>query len=114
MLCTCCLDINSPIERPFECVDDPEKLKGWMQGLEGMVYVEPYDPARPLGTKLKQKLREGGKVKEYDGEVTDYERPHRLGVKVFCPQFSVQVDYRFTATSATTTRLDDQAEITPH
>jgi carbon monoxide dehydrogenase subunit G len=113
MLCTCSLEINAPIERVFDCVDDPEKMKEWMQGLEETVYVGRHNPDFPVGTKFKQKLREGGRVKEYDGQVTDYQRPHRLGVKIFCPQFSVQVDYHFASTGPGT-RLDYQAEITPN
>ena len=81
-------------------------------GLEETVYIGSHNPDFPVGTKFKQKLREGGKVKEYEGEVTDYQRPHRLGVKIFCPQFTVQVDYHFASTGPGT-RLDYQAEITP-
>jgi hypothetical protein len=113
MLCTYALDIHAPIERAFECVNDQDKLKEWMQGLEETVYVGAHDPDHPVGSRFRQRIREGGKPKEYEGEVTDYDKPRHLGVRIFCPQFTVMVHYRFSSTSSTSTRLDYQAEITP-
>jgi uncharacterized protein YndB with AHSA1/START domain len=110
MLCTYALDIAAPIEKVFDCVDDPDKLKLWLDGLEETTYLTERDPANPVGTKFKQKIREGGRVQEYDGEVTAYEKPKHLGVKIGASGFSVQVDYRFTPIS-TGTHLDYAADI---
>src|SRR5262249_31843191 len=96
----------------FEYVNDPEKLREWMQGLEETTYLGDYDPDHPLGTKFKQRIREHGKPKEYEGVVTDYDKPSHLGVKIHCDHFSVQVNYRFSRIP-TGTRLDYEAEIMP-
>lgn len=110
MAFTYALHVNAPIERVFGMVDDPEKLKLWMEGLEETIYTTEFDPQNPVGAKFKQKIREGGHVQEYDGEVTAYDKPKHLAVRIFSPHFSVQVDYRFTAEGAGT-RLDYSADI---
>ncbi len=108
---TCSVDINAPIERVFDFIQDPEKHKLWLQGVEETRYIEPYDPDHRVGTKFKQKIREGGSVKEYDGEVLAFEKPSHLGILLHCPQFKVRVDYRLTAVG-TGTHLDYECNLT--
>jgi uncharacterized protein YndB with AHSA1/START domain len=95
------LEMNAPVEKAFDAVSDPNKQKNWMEGLEETIYPSPID-GNPIGKKFKQRIREGGRVSEYDGEVTAYEKPSHLGVRVGNKQFVVQVDYRFTPTAAGT------------
>jgi len=104
------LDINAPVERVFDLLDDPEKLKLWLHGVEETRYVGERDPANPVGAKFKQTIREGGRAQEYDGEVTAYDKPKHLGVRIFNKQFSVQVDYRLTPAPGGT-QLDYAAEL---
>jgi uncharacterized protein YndB with AHSA1/START domain len=104
------LEMDAPVEKVFELIHDPEKHKLWLQGVEETRYVGAYDPANPVGARFRQKIREGGKVKEYDGEVTAFARPKHLGIRLFSPQFSVQVDYRLTPQDRGT-RLDYSAEV---
>ena len=110
MRCSYTLDIDAPADRVFDLIHDPEKHKLWLQGVEETRYVGAYDPANPVGTKFKQRIREGGRVKEYDGEVTAFARPKHLGIRLFSPQFSVQVDYRLTPVGDGT-RLDYSADV---
>ncbi|MDF2646679.1 MAG: hypothetical protein K0Q73_2484 [Paenibacillus sp.] len=106
-------DIKAPIEKVFACADEEEKQKLWMEGLVGTEYIGKYDPNQPVGTKFKQKIKEGGRVQEYDGEVTAYEKPRLLGVKLFNKMFSVDVRYRFTEISGGT-RMQYDCELTFH
>src|SRR5207249_11768196 len=69
-----------------------------------------YGTDNPVRAKFKQKMREGGKVKEYDGEVTAFARPKHLGIRLYSPQFSVQVDYRLTPRDSGT-HLDYAADV---
>ncbi len=110
MLCTYEMDIRAPIDRVFNLLEDPDKLKLWMHGLEDTQYVGEFDPSNPIGARFKQRIREGGRVQEYDGEVTAFAKPKHLGVRIFNPQFSVQVDYRLTPT-ADGTHLDYSADV---
>jgi uncharacterized protein YndB with AHSA1/START domain len=102
------LAINAPVEKVFNLVDDDEKLKLWMEGLEETVYTSEVDREKPVGTKFRQKIREGGRLVAYEGEVTAYDKPHHLGVRIGNKQFSMQVDYRFSSIE-TGTRLDYSA-----
>jgi carbon monoxide dehydrogenase subunit G len=106
-------DIAAPIERVFDWLHDPQKHKQWLQGVEETRYVGEYDPAHPQGARFKQWIREGRRVKEYDGEVTTFTRPSHLGIRLFSPQFSIQVDYRLTASGAGT-HLDYLADVNCH
>ncbi|MFQ5613511.1 MAG: SRPBCC family protein [Anaerolineae bacterium] len=110
MKITRAIQINAPLDRVFALVDDEEKLKLWMDGLEETRYLSEPDPQNPIGAKFKQRIREGGRLTEYDGEVTAYDKPHHLGVRIGNNQFGMQVDYRFAAT-ADGTRLDYSAEM---
>jgi uncharacterized protein YndB with AHSA1/START domain len=93
----CSIDINAPIRTVFDIINDSEKHKLWLDGLLETIHEEGYDPTNPLGSRFKQKIREGRKVEVYDGEVTAYKRPKHLGVRVFNAAFSAQVDYRLTS-----------------
>jgi uncharacterized protein YndB with AHSA1/START domain len=99
------MDLKAPIEKAFDLVDDPEKLKLWMDGLVETRYLSEPDPHNPVGAKFKQKIKEGGRIVEYDGEVTAYQKPKHLAVRIGNKHFAVDVDYRFTPT-ADGTRLD--------
>jgi uncharacterized protein YndB with AHSA1/START domain len=102
--------INAPVEKVFELIRDPDKHKQWLQGVEETRYVNDYDPVNPVGAKFKQQIREGGRVKEYDGEVLAFDRPRHLAVRLTCPQFHVDVDYRLTPENGGT-RLDYTADV---
>lgn len=105
--------IATPIERAFACVDDEELLRRWMEGLEETTYPQGRDRARPVGTRFTQRIREGGHVTEYEGEVTAYDKPRHLGVRIGNGMFSMQVDYRFTP-EGEGTRLDYRCEAVTH
>ena len=110
MNCTYTLHINAPIAKVFSLVDEEKNLKKWLDGLEETIFPEGYDKAKAVGTKFKQRIKEGGRVNEYDGEVIAYEKPSHLGILLGNKHFTVKVDYRFTA-DGIQTRLDYQAEI---
>src|SRR5262249_167221 len=113
MAATYSMDVNAPIDKVFDCVEDTEKMKLWMDGLEETTYVTPRDPANPVGTKFNHKIREAGRVQEYDGEVLAYEKPKHLAVRIGNKYFHAVADYRFTPTHEGT-RLDYACEITCH
>lgn len=110
MNCIYTLDIHAPIAKVFSLVDEEKNLKKWMDGLEETIFPEGYDRAKTVGTKFKQRIKEGSQVNEYDGEVIAYEKPHHLAILLGNKYFTVKVDYRFTPDGART-RLDYQAEM---
>ena len=92
----CTIEIEAPISKVFDFINDETKHKLWLEGLEETIREPGYDRKNPLGSKFKQKIREGKKIEVYDGEVTAYDRPKHLGARVYNKAFSVQVDYRLT------------------
>jgi uncharacterized protein YndB with AHSA1/START domain len=111
MNCTYTLHINAPIDKVFSLVDEEKNLKKWLDGLEETIFPEGYERAKKVGTKFKQRIREGSRINEYDGEVTAYEKPSHLGIRLSNKHFSVDVDYRFTA-DGSQTRLDYESQLT--
>lgn len=103
--------INAPIARVWSLLEDDEKLPLWMPQIVEINY--PYGKHRdaPVGTRFTQKLKEGGRVRAYQGEVTAYEAPYLLGVRLFDDNFAVDVTYRLTADGDKTT-LDYRADVT--
>jgi uncharacterized protein YndB with AHSA1/START domain len=110
MNCTYTLHINAPIARVFSLVDEEKNLKKWLDGLEETIFPEGYEQSKGVGTKFKQRIKEGGRVNEYDGEVIAYEKPSHLGIVLGNKHFTVKVDYRFTA-DGDQTRLDYQSQL---
>lgn len=49
---------------------------------------------KPVGTRFKQKLKEGKKIKEYTGEVMGYEKPNYISIRLWVDKVTIQVDYR--------------------
>ncbi len=111
MKVTYTLDINAPIEKSFECVNDNSKLKLWMDGLEKVEVLHETDPHNPVGTKFRQHIKEGGRVRQYDGEITRYKYPELLSVKISSKAFNVDVNYQFQNYGGGT-RLNYEAELT--
>lgn len=113
MATTYSMEVKASIDKLFDFVEDKEKMKLWMNGLEETVYTTERNSANPVGTKFKQKIREGGRVQEYDGEVLAYEKPKHLAVRIGNKSFHAVADYRFTPTHGGT-RLDYVCEVTCH
>ncbi len=102
--------IQAPVEVVFNFIDDPEKTKLWIEELVSTEYPDGLNRDQPVGTKFKQQIREGGKVQTYDGEVTAYEKPRLLGIKLGSEVFQVSVTYRLTPVE-TGTQLDYEVDL---
>jgi uncharacterized protein YndB with AHSA1/START domain len=105
------VEINAPITRVFDLVDDDQNIKLWMDGLEETLYPEGKNPVNPVGTRFTQQIREGSRVATYEGRVIAYEKPNLLAITIGNSQFEMQVVYRFTAKGAWTW-LDYSATMT--
>ncbi|HDX9614764.1 TPA: SRPBCC family protein [Bacillus toyonensis] len=105
MLITFQMEIQAPIEKAFSYLEDPEKQMKWMQGLEGTDHITTFDPANPVGTKFKQRLRERGQVQEYEGQVIAYEKYSLLGIQLDFPAFLIEVKYQLEVLTDKSCRL---------
>ncbi len=102
--------IAAPVSRVWELIDNHDNLKLWMDGLEDTTYPDGLDRSRPVGTRFVQRIREGGRVAEYQGVVTAYEQLRHLGIEIGNRAFTMGVDYRLTPVEAGT-RLDYSANM---
>lgn len=114
MQITLSTDINAPIERAFATVDDQDKILEWAEGVEAITPGTPWDPDNPVGSRFTQTIREGGRLATYDGEILAYDKPHHIAITLSSAQFTMRVDYRFSAIDADRTRLDYAVEMTMH
>jgi uncharacterized protein YndB with AHSA1/START domain len=99
---TYAIQINAPIASVFNLVDDDDMIKLWMDGLEETIYPEGKNRLSPVGTKFKQRIREGSRVAEYEGQVIAYEKSNLLAITIGNAQFEMEVVYRFTPKGAWT------------
>ena len=68
----CSIDIDAPITKVFDFINDAEKHKLWLDGLEDTIREPGYDRKHPVGSRFQQKIRDGKKIEVYDGEVTAF------------------------------------------
>ena len=104
------VDIEAPLEQVWTLLDDETQLPLWMPEIVETVYPEDRDRDALVGTTFRQKIKEGGRVKEYEGEVTAYQPPQKLGIRLGDGQFFFDVTYQLSPIG-TGTRLDYSAEL---
>jgi len=95
-------EINAPVGKAFEFVNDSDKLKLWMKGLEKIEVISENDSDNPVGTKFRQHIRKGGKILHYDGEILEYNYPNLLGVMIESDMFSIHTTYNFESVEKVT------------
>ena len=89
-------------------LEDPDKIRQWMIGV---VEDRPTSegPTR-VGSTFEMDIKEGRKIVTYKGEVTKYEPPRLMGVKLVggCGKkpMAMDVDYDLTDLGGGRTRLD--------
>jgi carbon monoxide dehydrogenase subunit G len=92
-------------------LDDAEKSKQWLRGLEE-VRPTASGPKRP-GYTAKLMIREGGKLQEYDETILEYEPNRRFKMKMTggCLKGTeMLVDYQLVDIGDGRTRLDYECE----
>ena len=88
------IEIAAPVRRVFDLLENPEKQKLWMVGLEETVLTSRPGGSSPVGRRFVQRMRRGRGTAEFAGEITAYEKPHRLAIRIGNAAFSAELDYR--------------------
>ncbi|GGA15407.1 SRPBCC family protein [Psychrobacillus lasiicapitis] len=112
MLITSQLEIQASKEVVFSYLEDNEKQKEWMTGLEGTEYLTEFDSTNPVGTKFKQRLKEGNRMQEYEGQVTEYNKNNRLSIQMNHPSFLIHISYKLKEISPNSSILYITEELT--
>ena len=74
------IDIDRSPEELWPWLTNTEHLKQWMKGLLEITPVSEGEPG--VGFKARMRIREGKKVSDYDEEITRWDPPHALAVRI--------------------------------
>ena len=94
------VEIAAPMETVFGWLSEREKVPLWAKGVEAIDYVS--GSAGQPGARFKQRIREGGRVEEYEGEVLASEPPRLLATRLGNRQYSMRMEYRLHPSPAGT------------
>ena len=90
------IQIDASPEAVFDLIADNTRRGEWAEGMETFDYTSEFDPNDAVGTSFTQRIREGGRVTEYHGEITAYDPPKAWGAKVVGGSYSMVVEYHLT------------------
>ena len=101
-------DINSPPATVWTYLDDSEKIKQWMKGVEEDVPTS--EGPTGVGSTFRMRIREGRQLADYDGEILVYDVNRHMRVRLVggCMKepMKMTVDYVLTPIDGDGTRLD--------
>lgn len=98
--------IDCAPEQLWPWLEQPDKQKQWMEGLLDNAPTSEGPPR--VGATFRMTIREGRRVAEYDGEITNYAPYRRLSVKMWGEALrgvEISVDYQLQDLGGRT-RLD--------
>ena len=90
------IQIDAAPQAVFDLIADNTRRGEWAEGMETFDYTSDFDPNDAVGTTFTQRIREGGRVTEYHGEITAYDPPKAWGAKVVGGSYSMVVEYHLT------------------
>ena len=105
------IDIDAPQDCVWSFLDDDDKRTQWMTEIVDITYPDGRDRENPVGTRFRQKQKEGGRVTDYPGVVTAHEPPRLLGIQIGEGSFLVDMTYALERKGAGTL-LRYRADIT--
>ncbi|WP_417381555.1 SRPBCC family protein [Gimesia sp.] len=103
-------EIIAPIEVVFSYLNDDEKMKLWMEGLESVEYPKRKNTENQVGTKFIHTIKEGLNTQTYEGTFTAYEAPTLIAVELTHPAHRIEVSYELTSLGRKT-ELDYHCEL---
>ena len=107
------VEIAAPVATVWSYLDDDQKIKAWMSEVVGIRYPQGKNTTAPVGTTFVQSIKESGRVKDYDGVVTAYDRDRLLGIRLGDGKhFHVDVTYRLDPIDASRTLLHYECQTT--
>ena len=96
MRITATVEIAAAAPHVFACIDEPEKIVGWVEGATEHRYTSERSGSA-IGQTFHQVILQGGKPKAFDGTITDFHPPNRFGFHIPSPAYSSQVLFRLAA-----------------
>ncbi len=106
------MNIAAPRTTVFGLIDNPGQRRLWMTGLADTLYTWRPEGDSLLGARCVVKIMEGGRLVEYNGEITGYTPPSHFGMTLGSRHFAWQLDYRLSQ-SGQGTQLEHSVQILP-
>ena len=97
------IQIDASPEAVFELLADTDRRGEWQEGVETFDYASEFDPSHAVGATFTQRIREGWRVTEYQGEITTYDPGACWGSRTTGGSYSMVVEYRLTPVDGGTT-----------
>lgn len=83
----------APAKVVFACVTQPELIPQWIEEVDWVRFVGKLDPEQPLGTRFRQRVREGLVMRTLEGEVVAYEHDQEFGVECGDNRLTMRLGY---------------------
>ena len=90
------IHIDASPEAVFELLADTDRRGEWQEGVETFDYAAGFDPNDAVGAAFTQRIREGWRVTEYQGEITTYDPGASWGARTVGGSYAMVVEYRLT------------------
>ena len=97
------IHIDASPEAVFELLADTDRRGEWQEGVETFDYASEFDPDNAVGATFTQRIREGWRVTEYQGEITTYDPGACWGSRTVGGSYAMVVEYRLTPVEGGTT-----------
>jgi len=97
------IHIDASPEDVFALLADTDRRGEWQEGVETFDYASDFDPDKAVGATYTQRIREGWRVTEYQGEITTYDPGACWGSRTVGGSYAMVVEYRLTPVDGGTT-----------
>lgn len=110
----CTVHIQAPPETVFACVDEPDKIVGWVEGAVEHAYTSERQAPTPVGQRFHQRLQQGKSIREFAGEIIAWEQPHHFGLRIPSAAYTSEAHFRMTPRDACQSQLHYRLDVTLH
>jgi hypothetical protein len=108
----CIVEIGAPADLIFACVDEPDKIEKWVEGIVDHKYTAARNEANPVGTPFHQRLKQGKRVLEFDGQIIAWEKPTHFGLRIPTKSYSTDAHFHISPVGQRSSRLEYTLEVT--
>lgn len=94
------VDIDRSPDDLWPWLTEPERVKQWMKGLLEITPVSEGEPR--VGFQSRMKIKEGKRISDYDEEITQWDPPHALAVRITggCMPSEMAMESAYTVTAS--------------
>lgn len=111
MLLTCSTTVEALPATVFDCVDAPRHIVGWVSGAIEHTYLSERGPKPPIGQRFRQLLRQGRRIRTFEGEIIAWEEATHFGLRIPTAAYTTEAHFRISPLGARRSTLEYTIEI---